>query len=36
MALTHIVAPAHVPVIDTRIVASLLELAHAIRTTVRT
>lgn len=31
LALTHVVAPKHVSVVDSRIVASLLELAHAIK-----
>lgn len=31
LSLAHIIAPRHVPVIDSRIVASLLELTHAIR-----
>lgn len=30
MALTHVIAPDHVSVIDSRIVASLLELSHAV------
>lgn len=31
LTLAHIIAPRHVPVIDSRIVASLLELTHAIK-----
>jgi len=31
LALTHIVAPRNVPVIDSRVVASLLELSHTIK-----
>jgi redox-sensing transcriptional repressor len=31
LSLAHIIAPKHVPVIDSRIVASLLELTHAIK-----
>jgi redox-sensing transcriptional repressor len=31
LSLAHIIAPKHVPVIDTRIVANLLELTHAIK-----
>jgi len=31
LALTHIVAPRHVPVIDSRVVSSLLELSHTIK-----
>lgn len=32
MTLTHLVAPRHVAVIDSRITASLMELSHAIKT----
>jgi redox-sensing transcriptional repressor len=35
MALTHIVVPREVPVIETRIVASVMELSHAIRVASR-
>ena len=31
LALTHIVAPKHIPVIDSRVVASLLELSHTLK-----
>lgn len=31
LSLTHIVAPRHVPVVDSRIIASLLQLTHAIQ-----
>jgi redox-sensing transcriptional repressor len=31
LAMTHIVAPARVPVVDSRVLASLLELSHAIK-----
>jgi NADH/NAD ratio-sensing transcriptional regulator Rex len=31
LALTHIVVPRHIPVVDSRVVSSLLELSHTIK-----